>query len=82
MIKSFNINIVQGPLNCLLTTSGHSNLITCLTRFFEKKNPVRLQKKKKVDFGVKVTDESGLEIFCQTQKKAFKIFIVRTKYFG
>ena len=26
---------------------GHSNLITCLTSFFEKKNPVRLQKKKK-----------------------------------
>ena len=26
---------------------GHSNLITCLTSFFGKKNPVRLQKKKK-----------------------------------
>ena len=33
--------------------SGHSNLITCLTSFFWKKNPVRLQKKrKKVTFGV------------------------------
>ena len=32
---------------------GHSNLITCLTSFFWKKNPVRLQKKrKKVTFGV------------------------------
>ena len=39
---------------------------------FWKKQPVRLQKKKKkVDFGVKVIDESGLEIFCQTQKKSF-----------
>ena len=26
---------------------GHSNMITCLTSFFWKKNPVRLQKKKK-----------------------------------
>ena len=52
----------------------HSNLITCLTSFFWKKNPVRLQKKKKkkrstlVSYGRKWF----LEIFSQTQKKKEK----------
>ena len=43
---------------------GHSNLITCLTSFFWKKNPVR----KKSHLWC-LTDESGFEIFCQTPKK-------------
>ena len=62
---------------------GHSNLITCLTSFFWKKNPVRLQKKKEKSRIWCLTDESGLKIFCQTPKKKKKkvldlrIFIVR-----
>ena len=51
---------------------GHSNLITCLTSFFWKKNPVRLQKKKEKSRLWCLTDESGLEIFCQTPKKKKK----------
>ena len=47
---------------------GHSNLITCLTSFFWKKNPVRLQKKEKKSHLWCLTDESGFEIFCQTPK--------------
>ena len=59
---------------------GHSNLITCLTSFFWKKNPVRLQKKSHLWC---LTDESGFEIFCQTPKKkkkkvqVLRIFFVR-----
>ena len=50
--------------------SGHSNIITCLTSFFWKKNPVRLQKKKEKKSHLWcLTDESGFEIFCQTPKK-------------
>ena len=49
---------------------GHSNLITCLASFFWKKNPVRLQKKKRKKSHLWcLTDESGFEIFCQTPKK-------------
>ena len=51
---------------------GHSNLITCLTSFFWKRNPVRLQKKRKKSHLWCLTDESGFEIFCQTQKKKKK----------
>ena len=51
---------------------GHSNLITCLTSFFWKKNPVRLQKKRKKSHPWFLTDESGLEIFCQTPQKKEK----------
>ena len=57
---------------------GHSNLITCLTSFFGKKNPVRLppppQKKSRLWC---LTDESGLEIFCQTPKKKKKKHVAR-----
>ena len=50
---------------------GHSNLITCLTSFFGKKNPVRLQKKKKkVDFGVLRT--KVMKIFLSDSKKKKK----------
>ena len=41
---------IINPFNAEATfiqSSGHSNLITCLTSFFWKKNPVRLQKKRK-----------------------------------
>ena len=66
-------------------TLGHSNLITCLTSFFWKKNPVRLQKKRKKSHLWFLTDESGFEIFCQTPKKkkrkknmqVLRIFFVR-----
>ena len=51
---------------------GHSNLITCLTSFFWKKNPVRLQKKRKKSHLWCLTDKSGFEIFCQTPKKKKK----------
>ena len=42
---------IMEKCNCIAvrmfkTILGHSNLITCLTSFFWKKNPVRLQKKK------------------------------------
>ena len=48
---------------------GHSNLITCLTSFFWKKNPVRLQKiRKKVTFGVLRT-KVVLKFSVRLQKK-------------
>ena len=49
-------------------TLGHSNLITCLTSFFWKTNPVRLQIKRKKSHLWCLTDESGFEIFCQKKK--------------
>ena len=65
--RSNNIPTCRSILNCqesvmlwsiysleYFSFLGHSNLITCLTSFFWKKNPVRLKKKKKkkVAFGV------------------------------
>ena len=63
---------------CLL---GHSNLITCLTSFFWKKNPVRLQKKeKKVTFGVLRT-KVVLKFSVRLQKKNKNKVQVLRKFF-
>ena len=52
-----------------MNTLGHSNLITCLTSFFWKKNPVRLKKKeKKGTFGVLRT-KVVLKFSVRLQKK-------------
>ena len=55
------------------TLLGHSNLITCLTSFFVKRNPVRLKKKKKkkVTFGVLRT-KVVLKFSVRLQKKKKK----------
>ena len=68
------------PKIIFVSCYGYSNLNTCLTSFFWKKNPVRLQKKEKKSHLWCLTDKSGFEIFCQTpkkkRKKVLRIFFV------
>ena len=85
---SENIRMVQRfpyrtPVQSSFYGLGHSNLITCLTSFFWKKNPVRLQKKKRKKSNSVSYGRKWFENFLSDSKKKKKkvldlrIFIVR-----